>query len=634
MAQVSFLLMAFVYLAVAVISVPIAKRLGLGSVLGYLIGGVLIGPFGASLVGDQTDVMHFAEFGVVMMLFLVGLELRPQFLWQLRKPILGLGSAQLIGTTAVLAGTGIALGFDWRIALAAGIILAMSSTAIVLQTLAEKNLMKTPVGQASFSVLLFQDIAVIPLLAFLPLLAFGVPHGDAGGHGAAAHAGWIDAVPGWAYPLVVIGAVASIILAGRLALRPVFRYIASARLREMFTAFGLLIVVGIAVLMQAVGLSPALGTFLAGVVLAESEFRHELESDIEPFKGLLMGLFFISVGAGIDFALLAHSPGLIAALVFGVVAVKAGVLFILSRVFRFSLSEGILFALALSQVGEFAFVLIAFALQNAVLPADIANPLVAAVALSMLTTPLLLIAYDKRIAPRLVTPEPEREPDDIQADGTAIIAGFGRFGQVAGRLLLANGFRVTVLDHDADHVEGVRAYGFKVYFGDASRVDLLKAAGAAEAKILIIAVDEHEKMMEIAEAAKKHFPQLKLLSRAYDRVKAFELMKLDVDVVKRETFGSALEIGVEALKAMGFRAYQAERAGRLFRKHDEAAVVIPEEYWDDEEGYLRVFRQKTEALERVLQADLARPPDEGADAAWDTQTLVAEVRAAKPGARR
>jgi monovalent cation:proton antiporter-2 (CPA2) family protein len=339
MEDVSLLLRAFVYLVTAVISVPIAKRLGLGSVLGYLIGGVIIGPFGASLVGDQTSVMHFAEFGVVMMLFLVGLELRPQFLWQLRKPILGLGSAQVIVTTAVFAAIGIALGFDWRIALAAAMILSLSSTAIILQTLTEKGLMQTPVGQSSFSVLLFQDIAVIPMLAFLPFLAQSAPAGgtDAANHGPA-HAAWLATLPDWAYPLVVIGAVAFIVLAGRIALRPVFRAIAASRLREAFTALGLLLVIGIALLMETVGLSPALGTFLAGVVLADSEFRHELESDIEPFKGLLLGLFFISVGASIDFGLLAKDPLLIAGLVLALITVKIVALFGLSRLFRFAMA--------------------------------------------------------------------------------------------------------------------------------------------------------------------------------------------------------------------------------------------------------------------------------------------------------
>jgi monovalent cation:proton antiporter-2 (CPA2) family protein len=634
MEDVSLLLRAFVYLATAVISVPIAKRLGLGSVLGYLIGGVIIGPFGASLVGDQTSVMHFAEFGVVMMLFLVGLELRPQFLWQLRKPILGLGSAQVIVTTAVIAALGIALGFDWRIALAAAMILSLSSTAIILQTLTEKGLMQTPVGQSSFSVLLFQDVAVIPMLAFLPFLAQSPSPGgtDTANHGPA-HAAWLATLPEWAYPLVVISAVAFIILAGRLALRPVFRAIAASRLREAFTALGLLIVIGIALLMETVGLSPALGTFLAGVVLADSEFRHELESDIEPFKGLLLGLFFISVGASIDFGLLAKDPLLIAGLVLALITVKTAVLFGLSRLFRFAMADSLLFAFALSQGGEFAFVLIAFAVQNAVFPDVVANPLAAAVAVSMLTTPLLLILYERLLAPRFERPGEEREPDDIQADGLAIIAGFGRFGQISARLLRAHGFNVTVLDHSAEHVELLRRFGNKVYFGDASRADLLHSAGAAQAKVLIIAVDDPQKTLEIVEIANKHFPDLKIIARAFDRTTVYELLKHKVHVIKRETFGSALEVGVEALKAMGFHAYQAERAGRIFRKLDEKTLLKLAPVWDDDDSYMIGIRQNTETLERVLQADRERGPDPVRDGAWDTEALRAEIRARNQNAR-
>lgn len=628
MEDVSLLLSAFVYLLTAVVSVPVAKRLGLGSVLGYLIGGVIIGPFGASLVGDQTSVMHFAEFGVVMMLFLVGLELRPQYLWKLRKPILGLGSAQVLATTAVITAIGITLGFDWRMALAAAMILSLSSTAIILQTLTEKGLMQTPVGQSSFSVLLFQDIAVIPMLAFMPFLAQSATPGAAGAanHGPA-HAAWLASVPGWAYPLVVISAVAVIVVAGRLALRPVFRVVAASRLREAFTALGLMIVIGIALLMETVGMSPALGTFLAGVVLADSEFRHELESDIEPFKGLLLGLFFISVGASIDFGLLARDPMLIAGLVLALIAVKTAVLFTLSRAFRFRMADSLLFAFALSQGGEFAFVLIAFAVQNAVFPADVANPLAAAVAVSMLTTPLLLMLYERLIAPRFEHPAEEREPDEIDADGLAIIAGFGRFGQISARLLRAQGFGVTVLDHSASQVELLRRFGNKVYFGDASRADLLHAAGAAKAKVLIVAVDDPAKAVEIVEVANKQFPGLKIIARAYDRTTVYELLKLDVHVIKRETFGSALEVGVEALKAMGFHPYQAERAGRIFRKLDEQMIRKLAPLWDDDDSYMAGIRQSTERLEQVLQSDRERGPAPLADGAWDTDTLVAEIKA-------
>ncbi len=629
----SFLANAFVYLLAAVVSVPVAKRLGLGSVLGYLIAGVIIGPFALGLVGDQSDVMHFAEFGVVMMLFIVGLELRPSLLWQMRGPILGLGGLQVAVTTAAIAAIVLALGFDWRVALAIGMILALSSTAIVLQTLSEKGLMKTPAGRSSFAVLLFQDIAVIPILALLPLLAMpdlageaagahGGDHGD-GGHGGA---DWMAGLPGWANALVVLAAVASIILGGRLLIRPAFRFIAETRLREVFTAAALLLVIGIALLMQLVGLSPALGTFLAGVVLADSEFRHELEVNIEPFKGLLLGLFFISVGASIDFNLLIGSPLMILAMVLGLIVIKLAVLAGLARAFRMTAPDGLLFAFALAQGGEFAFVLSAFALQNGVLTTEIVAPLIAAVALSMLVTPLLMIIYETVIAPRFADRGEVREADTITPEGTAIIAGFGRFGQIIGRLLIANGFKITVLDHSPSQIDLLRRFGNKVYYGDASRAELLHAAGAEDAKLLVVAVDERDKALEIVDHARKHFPHLKIVARAFDRRDAYGLIDRQVDHVSRETFGSALESGVAALRLMGFRAYQAERAGRLFRDHDRETLRQLSELWGDDASYGDAVRQRTADLEQLLQSDLADMGTDAAQGGWDTKSLVDEAR--------
>ncbi len=626
----SFLANAFVYLLAAVVSVPVAKRLGLGSVLGYLIAGVIIGPFALGLVGDQSDVMHFAEFGVVMMLFIVGLELRPSLLWQMRGPILGLGGLQVAVTTAAIAAIVLALGFDWRVALAVGMILALSSTAIVLQTLSEKGLMKTPAGRSSFAVLLFQDIAVIPILALLPLLAMPELVGEAaGGHGeGSGHGGadWLAGLPGWANALVVLAAVASIVLGGRLLIRPAFRFIAETRLREVFTAAALLLVIGIALLMQLVGLSPALGTFLAGVVLADSEFRHELEVNIEPFKGLLLGLFFISVGASIDFDLLIGSPLMILAMVLGLIVVKLAVLAGLARAFRMTAPDGLLFAFALAQGGEFAFVLSAFALQNGVLTAEIVAPLIAAVALSMLVTPLLMIVYESLIAPRFADRGGAREPDSITPEGTAIIAGFGRFGQIVGRLLIANGFKITVLDHSPSQIDLLRRFGNKVYYGDASRAELLHAAGAEDAKLLVVAVDERDKALEIVDHARKHFPHLKIVARAFDRRDAYGLIDRQVDHVSRETFGSALESGVAALRLMGFRAYQAERAGRLFRDHDRETLRQLSELWGDDASYGDAVRQRTADLEQLLQSDLADMGTDAATAGWDTKSLVDEAR--------
>jgi monovalent cation:proton antiporter-2 (CPA2) family protein len=622
-----FFFQAFVYLVAAVLSVPIAKRLGLGSVLGYLLAGVIIGPFGLRFVGQEgEDVMHFAEFGVVMMLFLVGLELQPALLWQLRVPILGLGGLQVIITALVIAVLSLLLGLSWQMALAVGLILAMSSTAIVLQTLNEKGLMKTEAGQSSFAVLLFQDIAVIPILAFLPLLAFKNSPVSltanqiifVAAEQATDHA---TSLPGWQQALLVIGIVGGMIVAGRFLMRPVFRFIADTRLQEVFTATALLLVIGIALAMQKVGLSPALGTFVAGVVLADNEYRHELETDIEPFKGLLLGLFFISVGASINFNLLIQQPLLILGLVIALAIVKAGVLFGLGQFFRMELSQSILFACALAQGGEFAFVLFSFATQNRVLTSDVAGPLIAVVALSMMVTPLIMILNDKLIQPRFVITEPEREPDVIQHNQSpVIIAGFGRFGQVVGRLLIANGCKATVLEHNPVQIEMLRRYGFKVFYGDASRKDLLHAAGAEQARLLVIAIDDREKILEIVEMARKHFPHLQILARAIDRRHAYELIRHHVEVVQRETFDSALEMGVEALKLLGVRSYRAHRAAQIFKRHDQQVVQEMALVEGDETVIVARSRQLSKDLEQLLQSD-HQDLTHDVDRAWETAAV-------------
>ncbi|HZF73885.1 MAG TPA: monovalent cation:proton antiporter-2 (CPA2) family protein, partial [Gemmatimonadaceae bacterium] len=487
---------AFVYLLAAVISVPLAKRLGLGSVLGYLFAGVVIGPFCCGLVETEgQDVMHVAEFGVVMMLFVIGRELRPAILWHMRGPILGLGGAQVLGTVAAVSGVALLLRVPWQIAIAVGFILAMSSTAIVLQLLNERNLMKTAGGKASFAVLLFQDIAVLPILALFPLLATVWPTGD--NHSEVSSLGDL---PAWQHTLVVLAAIAAVILAGRFLLRPFFRYIAATHLREMFTVTALLLVVGIALLMQRVGLSPALGAFLAGVVLAESEYRHQLETDIEPFKGLLLGLFFISVGAGINFALIAGSPGTVASLVAAVLVVKFLVLLAVSRYSRLEPTQRYLFAFALAQGGEFAFVLCSFATQNGVLTSDMANLLVVTVALTMAAAPILMTINERLVQPRFASVLPEREPDEIEErDNPVLVAGVGRFGHIVARLLRLNGYGTTVLDHDAEQVETLGRYGIKSYYGDATRLDLLQTAGAERAKLFVIAIDQEEQALKIVD---------------------------------------------------------------------------------------------------------------------------------------
>ncbi|HEU4327655.1 MAG TPA: monovalent cation:proton antiporter-2 (CPA2) family protein [Roseiflexaceae bacterium] len=627
-----FLLQAFVYLAAAVVAVPVAKRLGLGSVLGYLLAGVVIGPFGMGLVGDEgQDVMHFAEFGVVMMLFVVGLELEPALLWRLRAPILGMGGLQVVGTALAVTVLGLVLGLPWQSALAIGLILSLSSTAIVLQSLSERGLLKTAGGQSSFAVLLFQDIAVIPMLAAFPLLAVGAAAAASGDHHSeeAAHAATTLAagLPPWAQTLLVLGAVAAVVLGGRFVISPLFRIIARTGLREIFTAAALLLVIGIALLMTQVGLSPALGTFLAGVVLANSEYRHELESDIEPFKGLLLGLFFIAVGASIDFALIIAQPLLIIGLVLAIIVVKFAVLLAVARMFRLGLDQSLLLAFALPQVGEFAFVLFSFANQEGVLGTEITSPLVAAVALSMAITPLLLLVNERLVQPRFGTTERDgREPDAIDERSPVIIAGFGEFGATVGRLLKANNIRTTVLELDSDRVDVLRKLGLKVYYGDASRYDLLHAAGAGEARLLVLALNSPEKTMELVATARKHFPHLVILARAFGWGDAHDLLAAGVTHVYRESVDTSLRMGTDLLRILGFRAYQAQRAAQKFLRHDEQAMrELTEQHAADNNLYLSEARRRIEHLEQLLLADLA---DQGLerDTGWDAETLRDEIR--------
>ena len=602
---------AFVYLLAAVVSVPLAKRLGLGSVLGYLLAGIVIGPFCLRLVGGAGgDVMHFAEFGVVMMLFVIGLELRPSLLWQMRWPMFGIGGAQVLATTAVVASL-CALFTDvaWQIAVTIGLIVAMSSTAIVLQSLSERRQMKTSGGQATFAVLLFQDIAVIPMLALLPLLATMAPASEA----LQSSRTWLSELPAWQHALVVLAAVAAVIFAGRFLLRPIFRYIAATRLREMFTATALLLVVGIALLMQRVGLSPALGAFLAGVVLAESEYRHQLETDIEPFKGLLLGLFFISVGAGIDFALVAAQPGAVAGLVVAVVVLKFVVLFAISRFSGLEPTQAFLFAFALAQGGEFAFVLCSFAAQNGVLPTALANLLVAVVALTMACAPLLLTINEHLVQPRFRSLIPIREPDEIdEHDNPVILAGVGRFGHIVARLLRANGFGTTVLDYDPEQVETLRRFGLKSFYGDATRLDLLRTAGADRARMFVIAIDNEERALELVDLVHENFPHLHVLARAVSRQHAYELLRKGVTDVYRETFGSALDLSSDALLALGVEPARARRAVQIFREHDEASVREMARWTGDDEGYASMARLHIANLEKALQSDRERLRTDGA----------------------
>jgi CPA2 family monovalent cation:H+ antiporter-2 len=588
-----FLFNAFVYLAAAVIAVPVAKRLGLGSVLGYLIAGILIGPT-LGLVGAETQaIQHFAEFGVVMMLFLVGLELEPRLLWEMRRRLLGLGGLQ-VGLTACLIGTaGLALGAHWGLALTLGLIFSLSSTAIVLQTLGEKGLIRSDGGRASFAVLLFQDIAVIAMFALIPLLALpgtigpapgalapaaeGAGHAEVGAHAAVA---LVDALPGWGHALLVLGAVAVVVLGGHFLTRPLFRFMAESRLREIFTASVLFLVIGIALLMTLVGLSPALGTFLAGVVLATSEFRHELEADVEPFKGLLLGLFFITVGAGIDFGILfAHLP-VVLGLTLGLMALKTAVLLALARPFRLASGDRWLFALGLAQAGEFGFVLIGFSVQNGVVPEDLSKVLSLVVALSMLLTPALFILYDRWVVPRL--PQgPDREPDAIAERGAVVIAGIGRFGQIVNRLLVAAGVRTVVLDHAAAQIEIMRKLDVQSYYGDASRPDLLRAAGIEQASLFIVAIDDQDRALQMVEHVRRNYPQVKILARAYDVRHLYLLKRAGVNLAVREVYDGSLALGTEALKMLGLHAFRVEKMARAFRRHEEQGLESMYDLWDE-----------------------------------------------------
>jgi CPA2 family monovalent cation:H+ antiporter-2 len=610
-----YFLYAFIYLVAAVIAVPIAKRLGLGSVLGYLIAGLIIGPvFG--LVGDETTtIQHFAEFGVVMMLFLVGLELEPRSLWAMKSKLLGLGGLQLGLTTALITAAAIALGQPFGISLTIGLIFALSSTAIVLQTFQEKGLQQTEGGKSAFSVLLFQDIAVIPMLALIPLLAIPELASSAAEHGAGGEShdslSLVEGLPPWGYGLVIIGSVAFVTVGGHYLSRPLFKFVASSNLREIFTATALMLIIGIAALMGLVGLSPALGAFLAGVVLANSEFRHELEANIEPFKGLLLGLFFITVGAGINFGVLSDNAALIAGLTLAVMLVKAIVLYVIAVVFKLRDSNKWLFTLSLAQAGEFGFVLLSFASQNYVLPSDIISVLSLVVAISMFLTPGLFILFDKAIMPRYKGSKTERQQDTIEEQGSVVIAGIGRFGQIINRLLVANDVKTVVLDIRSEQIDLIRRVGTKAYFGDASKPDILHTAGAHDASLLVIAIDDKDTAAEMVKYAKHAYPNVKVLARAFDRGHGYRLRQLGADYVVSETYHSALEMGAEALRSLNIHPFHVERQKMAYKNiEDQQNDVLYHAWIDDASGervdnnYLKLFIELESLIESALKADL------------------------------
>ncbi len=611
----SLLIQALVYLAAGVVSVPIAKRLGLGSVLGYLVAGAVIGPFVLSLVGQQADVMRFAEFGVVILLFLIGLEVRPTLLWQMRGAIFGLGGAQVLTTAAVVGGAGMLMGLPWKSAVAVGFVMAMSSTAIVLQTLEEKGLRQGPIGQAAFGVLLLQDLAVIPLFALLPLLApqgIMAPADESGS--------LFVRQPAWLQTLAGLAAVAAVIGGGRYLVTPAFRFIAAARLREIFTASALLLVIAVAILMQLVGLSPALGAFLAGVVLAESEFRRELETDIEPFRGLLLGLFFITVGASLDFRVVASEPLRLAGAVIGVMALKGVVMYLLGRLDKMDRRDSAAVAVSLSQVGEFAFVLIGMIAGDKIIGAHAAAFLTAVVALSMALSPMAMAVYDRvnvaiearrgRDGRGKATPETDPFDEDHP---DVIIAGYGRFGQIAGRLLTANNFKTVVLDASIDHIELLRRFGRRVHYGDATRLDLLRDAGAEHAKVLLVAIDDTDATAKLVETAHEAFPNLKIIARAWDRRHAYDLLRSGADEVERETFEGGLMAGIKTLKALGLPAARAKRAADLFRSHDLKVFNKLAPIAGEEERFILAARDAQNTMDRLLAADLESLTEEAGE---------------------
>ncbi|MCC9625966.1 monovalent cation:proton antiporter-2 (CPA2) family protein [Thalassospira sp. MA62] len=595
---------AFVYLVAAVIAVPIAQRLGLGSVLGYLIAGVMIGPVFGVIGAEAANLQHFAEFGVVMMLFLVGLELRPAMLWSMRGQLIGLGGLQVLATTTIIAVVAHAFDLTWQQSIAVGMVLALSSTAIVLQTLGEKGWFKTVGGKSSFSVLLTQDVAVIPMLAIMPLLAVSEGNGaDASAADPRQNAILLDLVPHWAQIFVIVGAIAVIVVGGRYLIRPIFRFIATTHLREIFTAAALLLVIATALLMIAIGLSPALGTFLAGVVLSESEYRHELENDIEPFKGLLLGLFFLTVGAGMDFNLLLQEPGTLFAIAFGIMAIKAIVLFIIATGARMCGADRTLFSLGLAQAGEFAFVLFGMAVGVGALPGDLVQKLTLAVALTMMLTPLAFITHERWLAPRLIRHN-SREADVIDRTGSIVVAGIGRFGQIVTRLLATNGYSVVVLDHDPQVIENLSRIGFRAYYGDATRPDLLHNTGIADARLFVAAIDDREKLTLLVAHVAKHYPNVRILARALDRHHVYELENAGAHFVERETFESALNLGRDALIALGESRPRAERKKKVFRKHDFETLDKLRERWNAngvDKGYFDTLRTQNNTLFEIMR---------------------------------
>lgn len=617
-----FLVNAILYILAAIICVPVAKKLGMGSVLGYLIAGILIGPYLFGFItneGQGQDIMHATEFGVVMMLFLIGLELEPRNLWKMRRLILQIGLSQVLVTAALVFGIGLLLDVQWQISLAIGLSMALSSTAIVLQSLKEKNQMNSPNGKLSFGVLLMQDIAVIPVLALLPLLVAGDPVPAAN---ATEMHGLINSLPGWAQTLSIFGAIGIVVLLGQFGFGPLLKWVAKSRLRELFTASALLIVVGISFLMELVGLSPALGAFLAGVILANSPYKHALESDLEPFKGLLLGLFFMAVGSTINFSLIFNNASTVISLTVGIIVLKTVILLIIGKSKNLRLTSNLSFAIGLSQVGEFSFVTYAFALQLGIFEQAISDTLMAVTALSMTITPVLMVLLDKVINPAITKTNKiiEKEMDSIDERNKVILVGFGHFGSTLGRFLRANGVEATILDADPDRVDYLRKMGFKVYFGDGTRAELLHSAGARDASIIISAIDNTEYSIKLVELCKEEFPHLEVMIRAKNRYDAFELMEMGVKNIYRENLDTSIRMGEDVLKKLGFRAHTVHRLAKQFRDYDEKSLKVLVNYKDNKDEFISKSRQQIEIQESLLSGELMRKFSVN-DHTWDSDSI-------------
>jgi glutathione-regulated potassium-efflux system ancillary protein KefC len=586
-----FLYNLVIYLSAAVVAVPVFSRLGLGSVLGYLVAGICIGPWGLGFIGNVSDILHFAEIGVVLLLFLIGLELEPTKLWGMRRSILGAGGMQAVLTSGVIFLIAYLYGIQWEMALVIGLGLSLSSTAIALQTMNERRLLTAPVGRTGFSILLFQDISVIPILALISLLASD----------AVASAQDQNDVS----PLIMFSVMVAIFVVGRYALRHIFRFVASTRAPEIFTALSLLLVAGIATIMNWLGISMALGAFLAGVILADSEYRHALESDIQPFKGLLLGLFFISVGMSIDFGLLLEYPLLILAATVLLVLVKSIILYIISLIGRIPKSQRLLFTSLLSQSGEFGFVLFGFAVTVNAMGQEMADLLILVVAISMVITPLLLILNDRYIEPRYISTLDLPPMDDIEDENNPVIlVGFGRFGQVVGRLLHANRIGTTVIDHDPDHIERVRRFGYKTYYGDVLRHDVMKSVGASNAQLIILATNGKETINQAVDIINKECPDIMIVARAYDRPHALELLDKGVEGVIRESFYSAVEMSKKSLDLLGFDRSRIDRMAETYIRHDVDTLNEQLLNLHDEKAIISIAKNAREQLEKTLEADL------------------------------